>query len=280
MTATIGPFGVVTLLTDSTERALDDYANAFGWRADAALALAPELASTLDLTDLAGTRVRTLRDARDRQCVRLIEAQALDRTEPMHRDGWLALELLVDSVDATVARLPAAFNVLGAPADLDVSPSIRAAQVLGPCNELYYLTQVRAAVPPFDLPQSGVDDEGLFIAVLRCADRDGEIAWWRSIGGGAAFRFDTRITVVNRALGLSLATRHPIGVVQLAARSLVEIDQIAGPVWSLSGTPRAAGVWAIAIDAADPRPRPSRSPAGCRIEWQRAVTQRQALAHV
>jgi hypothetical protein len=184
----------------------------------------------------------------------------------MHRDGWMALECLVDGVDDLVARLPPAFTVLGPPADLDVSPRIRAAQVLGPCGELWYLTQVRAEVPPFDLPLSGRDPPGLFIGVIRCRDREAERDFWIAAGGGASWAFDTKITVLNRALDRPLDGRYPVAVVQLSGRSLVEIDEVrADAAGAVTGRPH--GVWALAVAGTCIVGALARSPAGARIEW-------------
>jgi hypothetical protein len=265
----LGPIRWATLLAPCIDAVAGAYRVAFGVEADPAIPLDPADAARLGAADLAGTRSLWLRRPDGAPLLRLIEdRKAVDAGPPMHRDGWLALECLVEDVDAMVARLPDGFDVLGPPADLDVSPLIRAAQVLGPCGELWYLTQVRAAVPPFDLPLSGQDAIGIFIGVIRCRDRDAERAFWMNAGGGASWAFDTRITVLNRALGRPLEDRHPVAVVQLAARSLIEIDQIhAAPPLAITG--RARGVWSLAIESSRDAASSAVSPGGARIEWLR-----------
>lgn len=266
-TPTLGPIRWATLLAPPIDAVATAYCTAFGVGADCEKSLEPDEAARLGLTELAGAPTRWLRRPDGAPLLRLIEDRtAVDAGPPMHRDGWLALECLVEDVDAMVARLPDGFEVLGPPADLDVSPSIRAAQVLGPCGELWYLTQVRAAVPPFDLPLSGRDPSGLFIGVIRCQDRELERAFWLAAGGTASWAFDTKITVLNRALDRPLGDRHPVAVVQLTGRSLIEIDQVqdAAPR-AIVG--RARGVWSLAIDRwPDANPHAT-SPAGARVEW-------------
>jgi hypothetical protein len=263
---TLGPIRWATLLTPSIDAVSEAYRAVFDLHGDLAEPLAAADAAQLGIPDLAGAPMRWLKRRDGAPLLRLIEDRdALDAGPPMHRDGWMALEYLVDDVDATVARLPTGFTVLGPPADLDVSPLIRAAQVLGPCGELWYLTQVRAAVPPFDLPISGRDPPGLFIGVIRCHDRDAERAFWLAAGGGENWAFETKITVINRALGRPLADRHPVAVVQLAGRSLIEIDQVRDDLPERS-TGRPHGVWALAFDHVPGAVEQTIAPSGARLE--------------
>lgn len=265
-TPTLGPIRWATLLVPSIEAVVDAYRAAFDLEADAPVPLAAADAMRLGADDLAGAPTRWLKRRDGALFLRLVEDRdAIDAGPPMHRDGWMALEYLVDDVDAIVARLPTGFTVLGPPADLDVSPLIRAAQVLGPCGELWYLTQVRAAVPPFELPISGRDPPGLFIGVIRCHDRDAERAFWLAAGGGASWAFETKITVLNRALGRPLDERHPVAVVQLADRTLVEIDQVRDDLrGKASARPR--GVWALAFDHVPGTVERTIAPSGARLE--------------
>jgi hypothetical protein len=270
---TLGPIRWATLLAPSIDAVVDAYRAAFDLDADRSVPLDSADANRLGAADLAGAPTRWLKRRDGAPLLRLIEDRdAIDAGPPMHRDGWMALECLVDDVDAMVAGLPLGFTVLGPPAELDVSPLIRAAQVLGPCGELWYLTEVRAAVPPFDLPISGHDPPGLFIGVIRCRDRDAERAFWLAAGGGVSWAFDTKITVLNRALGRPLADRHPVAVVQLAGRSLVEIDEVHDDA-RVEITARPRGVWSLAIARSGDARSTVVSPGGARVEWLPASDQ-------
>ncbi len=264
---TLGPIRWATLLAPTLDTSVDAYRAAFDVVADPAIPLDRAESIRLGLDDLAAAPTVWLRRPDGAPFLRLIEdSKAIDAGPPMHRDGWMALECLVGDVDTRVARLPSGFTMLGPPADLDVSPLIRAAQVLGPCGELWYLTQVRAEVPPFDLPISGRDPPGIFIGVIRCRDRDAERAFWLEAGGGASWAFDTRITVINRALRRALDGRYPVAVVQLAGRSLVEIDEVIDDAPAVIHA-RASGVWSLAIARSSDATSDRVSPGSARIEW-------------
>ncbi len=188
--------------------------------------LDPRTAQLLGLDDLHGHAVAWLANEAGEPILRLIEDTQAVRHEPMFHHGWLALEVLVGDVDKLAAGLRAPFRVLGPPADLELSPAIRASQVLGPCGELLYLTQIKAAVPPFDLPMSDARVARPFIGVMSSPDRSTSQAAWSALAGHAGWAFDTKITVLNRALGRPLEGQYPVAVVPLAGQCMVEIDQV------------------------------------------------------
>jgi hypothetical protein len=164
--------------------------------------------------------------------LRLIEVPGTPARPTRFSHGWLALEVLVRDVDSLAAALPGAgFEVVGPPADLDVSPNIRAMQVVGPAGEMLYLTQVRAPVPPFDIPLSAqlpVDQPlgAIFIAVLSTPSREAVVRACEPLGSGAVLRFDTKVTVLNRALGHAVDKRWPVATVQWAGQCLFEVDEV------------------------------------------------------
>jgi hypothetical protein len=163
--------------------------------------------------------------------LRLIEVPGTPPRPTRFSHGWMALEILVRDVDALAQRLPiAGFEVVGPPADLDVSPHIRAMQVVGPVGEMLYLTQVRAPVPPFQLPMSAAlthDIGPLFIGVLSTPSRAATLQACAALQPTACLSFDTKITVLNRAWGQALDARWPVATAQLAGDCLLEIDEVA-----------------------------------------------------
>ena len=106
--------------------------------------------------------------------LRLLEVPGAVAPAPMRQRGWLALEVLVRDVQALGRRLEGGpFRVLGTPRPLSVSDDIWAMQVAGPAGETLYLTEVRAQVPPFELPMNARHTaERLFIPVLSAPDRE------------------------------------------------------------------------------------------------------------
>ena len=228
--ATAGPIAHATLIiADATplvrayaalgvvvlKRSSIDAATAQRWRQ-------PQLAGAA-VTEI-GTYGSTL--------LRLIEQPQVTARPTRYGHGWLALEILVRDVDALAAPAAAAgFEIVGAPADLELSPHLRAMQLVGPAGEMLYLTQVKAPVPPFDLPLStGIDPEHnvgrLFIAVMSTPSRDAVINACAHLDARACLQFETKVTVLNRALGRAINTRWPLATLQWAGASLFEIDEV------------------------------------------------------
>lgn len=267
MSSVPGPYAWATVLTQSISAAVPAYTRGLRLAASPVTPLDRASANALGLLPLVDAPMVWLSRADGVAVLRLIENAALAPAAAMRHRGWMALEMLVDDLDAMVAALPPGFTVLGPPRALEVSPAIHAAQVLGPSGELYYLTRVDAPVPPFALPQSARDPFALFIAVARCADRSAELAAWRAIGALQSWQFDTRISVLNRELGEPLDRRWPVAVVQLAGNALVEIDAIDRPVAANAANALRAGLWGVAIRAHRAPPQDWRLPSGARIEW-------------
>jgi hypothetical protein len=190
---------------------------------------------------LAGCRVTWLGSL-----LRLLVVPGAPPRPTRHSHGWLALEVLVRDVDALAPKVAAAgFQVVGPPADLDVSPAIRAMQAIGPAGEMLYLTQVKAPVPPFDIPLSATLPPGtglgpLFIAVMSTPSREGVVAACEPLAPRQVLRFDTKITVLNRALGHDIARRWPVATVQWAGSALFEVDEVVDP--AVAPAPEAAGL--------------------------------------
>ncbi|MBK7060548.1 MAG: hypothetical protein IPI03_11945 [Rubrivivax sp.] len=189
------------------------------------------LATAWGQSDLAGARFVVLgADAADASThwLRIIEWPLAEAPLPMRHSGWLALEVLVKDVCALGQRLEnGPFTVLGPPRALAVNDNIWAMQVAGPAGETLYLTEVRAPVPPFDLPAPATfTAERLFIPVLSAREHSTAMGWYEQLSGQAGLRFDTRVSALNAALGLDPEWRRPVGTLQLAGASMIEIDHV------------------------------------------------------
>lgn len=233
-----------TLVAPDLTAACDAYLAQLGLTICKREELDADTAWLLGLDELRGHAVAWLANEAGEPILRLIEdTQAVPR-EPMFHHGWLALEVLVGDVDQLAAGLKAPFRVLGPPADLELSPAIRATQVLGPCGELLYLTQIKAAVPPFDLPMSDARVSRPFIAVMSTPDRSASQAAWSALAGQVGWTFDTKITVLNRAHAKPLEGQYPVAVVPLAGQCMVEIDEVG--LSNSSAKERRAGLHSVA----------------------------------
>ena len=194
---------------------------------------------------LAGRRMLVLgADAADASThwLRVIEWSLAAAPLPMQHSGWLALEVLVKDVCALGKRLEnGPFTVLGPPRALAVNDNIWAMQVAGPAGETLYLTEVRAPVQPFELPPPATHTaERLFIPVLSAREHAAAMDWYEELAGCKGLRFETRVSALNAALGLDPEWRRPVGTLQLAGNSMIEIDHVPEhrtPPFNASGLP-------------------------------------------
>lgn len=206
--------------------------------------LAEADAAILGRPDLAGSEQAWLANSDGVAVLRVLSDPKAHVGAPMSQHGWLSLEVLVGDIDTLAAGLRSPFRVLGAPADLELSDAIRAAQVLGPCGELLYLTEIKRAVPPFDLPMTEATVGAPFIAVSSSADRQASRRAWSALLGADGWAFDTKITVLNRALGKPLDGQYPVAAVPMPGQCMVEIDQVDG---ASRAPPRRAGLYSVAL---------------------------------
>ena len=201
-------------------------------------------AAVLGLKDLADAPMAWLANSEGEPILRVISDPQSVPGEPMFRHGWLSLEVLVGDVDTLSAGLRAPFKVLGAAANLELSEAIRASQVLGPCGEMLYLTEVKAPVPPFDLPMTKTNVAVPFIGVMTTPSRDATRRAWTALLDAEGWAFDTKITVLNRAHGRPLESRYPVAVVPMPGQCMIEIDELELPA---PPPHRAAGLYSLCL---------------------------------
>lgn len=241
-----------TLIAPDLQQVCDAYVAQLAMQVQQRATLSVEDAAVLQLQDLTGAASAWLANSAGEAVLRVIEDPDAIVAEPMFRHGWLSLEVLVGDIDALAAGLHAPFKVVGPAASLELSDAIRAAQVLGPCGELLYLTQIKAAVPPFDLPMTNAAVVNTFIGVMTTPDREASQRAWSALLRAKGWAFDTKITVLNRAYGRALEGRYPVAVVPMPGQCMVEIDQVDLPA---SAKLRHAGQYSLglrlpAVDAA------------------------------
>ena len=226
-TPSLGPASTATLVAASLDQCSEVYGTHLHQRVFAEAPLSAEEAEWLGWPDLAGTRTAWLANALDEPWLRLIENPQAGPGAPFHRHGWLSLEIAVADVDALGAALDGSpLEIIGAPADLEMSSAIRAMQAIGPCGEVLYLTEIKAEVPGFELPRARCAVDRLFIPVMTCPDRADALSFYSGLSGNEGLQFETRVTVLNGALGLPIDTRHPLATLQLRGDTLIELDQV------------------------------------------------------
>jgi len=227
----VGPVQCGTLVARDADAVVQAYRHGLDLVVVSDAALPSALATAWGKPDLAGARFVVLgADAADPSThwLRIIEWPDASAPQPMRHTGWLALEVLVSDVCALGQRLEnGPFTVLGPPRALAVNDNIWAMQVAGPAGETLYLTEVRAPVPPFELPPPATfTAERLFIPVLSARDHAAAMRFYEHLANHKGLRFDTRVSALNAALGLDPEWRRPVGTLQLAGASMIEIDHV------------------------------------------------------
>jgi hypothetical protein len=228
-TSSLGPTLSATLVTPSLEHSIRAYCGFLHHHVQSRGVVSWEMARQWGLDPLAEAPMAWLANELGEPWLRLIEIQGTKAVDPFRHSGWMSLEVSVDDVDALrsgMAESP--FQIIGEPANLDVSDDIRAMQVIGPAGEVLYLTEIKAAVPPFELPFARCTVDRLFIPVLLATDREVALAEYEKFPGTNGVKFETKITVINRARKLDVEQRHPVATIQLHGSNLIEIDQLDG----------------------------------------------------
>lgn len=162
--------------------------------------------------------------------LRFVQGGAVDGYVPMKTFGWNAAEILVQDPDELARRMRAensAFRIVGEPRPLSATSDIRAMQVVGPANEVLYLTRI----PP---PEPGDGDalraattfvDRAFIVILGGPEMDAMREFY-------AKRFHVpvsqpamgRVTVLNKAHGFDIDQTHPLAMARLAPDFAIELD--------------------------------------------------------
>jgi len=159
--------------------------------------------------------------------IRLIESSAPETFKPYSALGWNALEIAVADCDRAVARLAAGpFRVVGAPQDLGFSDgALRAGQVVGPCGEVLYLTEIRRQVPGFALPAAECLVDRPFIVILHTPDADAALDGYHGRFGNIRTQtFQFPVDFMAEYQGLPKDHPYTLGTLALDGGGYFEID--------------------------------------------------------
>ena len=228
-TSSLGPVLSATLVTPDLEKSIEAYCGFLHQHVQSRGVVSESMARQWRLPSLAGAPVAWLANELDEPWLRFIEIEASEAVDPFRHSGWISLEINVSNVDSLRSGMDESpFEIIGEPANLDVSDNIRAMQVIGPAGEVLYLTEVKAEVPPFELPFARCAVDRLFIPVLLAGDRDQTLEVYEQFADTSGVKFETKITVINRARQFDIGRRHPVATLQLRGSNLIEIDQLEG----------------------------------------------------
>ncbi|GLP96273.1 VOC family protein [Paraferrimonas sedimenticola] len=216
--------------------------------------VSPELAECWGAPSIAGQPMLILAAANGNDWLRLVQDPSAVEFEPLKRLGWMSLEINVRDVDSLrQSAIDSGFEVIGEPAYLAMSDAIKAMQLIGPAGEVCYMTQIDREVPPFELPQTNAKTGDLFIPVLACADRDQTSDFYQDLHqADKPLKFDTKVTVLNRAWKRPIDSQYPLATLQMGGLSCFEFDQLpqaSANHLSQSGLP--SGIAIITLEVQD-----------------------------
>jgi hypothetical protein len=220
----LGPTLTGTVVTPDLDTSVAAYCDYLHASVLEEATVSPEQARLWGKPRLEGSPLVTLQSSGGTPWMRLIGIPGLLPARPFKELGWMALEVLVADVGALWKRLESSpFEIFRGPTD---SGNACGMQVVGPAGEVLYLTEVRKPEAPFDIAPAESPVERLFTPVTACLRRDEALRVYSKLGAQRSWRFDTTLGSVNRAHGLDPSLKHPVGTVQLAGRSMVEINQL------------------------------------------------------
>lgn len=224
----LGPLLCATVVTADLDPHARVYEQAFGWIALSEHVVDTVLAETWAAPEQAGARARLLGPAQGgRGSVRLVEgAGSPAHDDPLRRPGWRAIEICVTDVREVRAGIDdSPFTVVGEPAPIPGNETIEAMQVLGPGGEMLYLTEI-GPQSVYELPVARHLVDHVFIGVLSAPSLPDARAFYESHWGAAGppGTIAAPVQCINRVLDLPLEREHEFCALQLAGRTLVEID--------------------------------------------------------
>lgn len=159
--------------------------------------------------------------------LRFIEMPLVPGYEPLRTFGWNCTEILVKDVDRLAHQLEGSpFRIIGPPRNLSSDENIRAMQVLGPANEVLYLTRIIPGASGFNLGSAQTDVDRVFIVVLGVKDIEQATRFYREQFNMPTTKpMGVRMSALSKAHGLDPEQLHPLAIVQFVKDFLIEVDQ-------------------------------------------------------
>lgn len=222
--------GTVTAHPEVIHEAAALYRNLFGYVTLHAGDLGEALARAWSISDPDRRVVLLGAPGEDRGMVRLVSGPS-PAPAPFSTQGWTALEITVRNVDelTETVRRRNEFRINGEPVDFGFGgrpPAIRASQVVGPCGEQIYLTQVLAAGSNHVRPPPGCEVGAVFVAVLLCTDPDRQLGpYLRGLRLDAVWKFSTPVEIISREAGLPADHEFEFTVLSPRGQTRVEVDR-------------------------------------------------------
>ena len=219
---------IVTLSAPSLKVVEEAYRDYLGYKVAARGNVSRTLASSWGAPASAGHDYLLMQpESGEAVCIRFIESEATEGYAPLRTFGWNCTEILVKDPDDLARRLKdSPFRIIGPPRNLSSNEDIRAMQVIGPANEVLYLTRLTPGKAGFDLGSARTDVDRVFIVVLGGHDMEAMRDFYASkMNLPVTLPTGTRISVLSRAHGMDPEHLHQLAVARLPSKFLIEIDE-------------------------------------------------------
>lgn len=159
--------------------------------------------------------------------LRFVQAAPVAGYAPLKTYGWNATEILVQDPDTLAERLAnSPFKIVGPPRNLSSNDNIRAMQVIGPADELLYLTRVEPGNAAFKLGSAATPVDHVFIVVCGTPDLESARRFYAKQSHlEVTPPIGVRMSVLSKAYEQDPETLHPLAVAELRVTGLIELDQ-------------------------------------------------------
>ena len=157
--------------------------------------------------------------------LRFVQGDSVAGYGAMKTFGWNATEILVQDPDELAERLrgpDSPFRIVGEPRPLSATSNIRAMQVVGPAEEVLYLTRLPSSNAR-ESAQTYVDRP--FIVILGGPDMQAMRQFYQDVFHVSVSEPSlARMTVLNKAHGFDIERTHPLAMARVSPQYGVEID--------------------------------------------------------
>lgn len=193
--------------------------------------ISEDVARSWGTPNTAGRRFITMQsDAKDDVYIRGVEVDPVPGYKAITTWGWNAIEIIVDDIDTlheTMKKSP--FRHIGGPSNLGGNnASIRAAQYIGPAEDVIYLTCETGdrETSNLPIPRGAVDRP--FIMILSGGDIDAMESFYANAfnmkQGG--YRFISKGGLISKMQGRSADYEYNLGLIRLREKgNNIELDE-------------------------------------------------------
>ena len=190
--------------------------------------------------------------------LRFIEDKSMTNYRPMGTHGWNSTEILVEDPDALAVQLSnSSFKIIGQPYDLYPTPDApRAMQVLGPSNEIIYLTRIIPGGSGFNLGSAQSYVDRVFIMVVGGPSMKAlQDFYSQKLNMPVTEASDWTIGVISRLNNLPEDTVYPLALVSFEQDFLIELDEYPSVVVprkrAVNHLPSSTSVVSFLVDSLD-----------------------------